>query len=281
MKRIDQIKLNFTRGWDLPGKERLSGFFKLSDEVKAKLKGGIIWLKHEDIALYTTVDNYIECTILGTGTYEDDIKKLINISLKDGENALDIGGNIGLQSIRMSKCVGSNGKIYAFEPLTYLQEKFKKNVQLNRVDNVVLIPYALSNEEGDLEFTININSYNQGTFSLTHNSNGAEKQVVNIKIADNLPEIQNLNTLSLIKIDVEGFEFQIIKGLEKTIQKHRPRIIFEYDENYWKNSGQKIEDCYSFFSSLNYTIYQITPFGCELVVNPFEIIGGNLFCMPN
>jgi hypothetical protein len=142
MKRIDRIKLDFTRNWKLPGKERLSNLLKPSDKLKASIREGIVWLSDEDIAIYTSADNYIEWTILSTGTYEDEINKLIRISLKNGGNALDIGGNIGLQSIRMSQCAGLTGKVYAFEPLTYLQEKFNRNVTLNKAFNVTLLPYA-------------------------------------------------------------------------------------------------------------------------------------------
>src|SRR5471030_55574 len=108
MKRNDRIKLSFIRNWNLPGKERLAHWFKPSVALKSGLKDGIVWLNTEDIAIYTTADNYIEWTILSTGTYEDEIGKLIRISLNPGDTALDIGANIGLQSIRMSQCVKSD-----------------------------------------------------------------------------------------------------------------------------------------------------------------------------
>ena len=141
MKRIDRIKLDFTRNWKLPGKERLSHFFKPSELLKTNMKDGIVWINNEDIAIYTTADNYIEWTIISTGTYEEEMNKLIRVSLKAGRNALDIGGNIGLQSIRMSQCVGETGKVYAFEPLNYLQEKFKKNISLNKLHFFIYMFY--------------------------------------------------------------------------------------------------------------------------------------------
>jgi len=93
--------------------------------------------------------------------------------------------------------------------------------------------------------------------------------------------VRNLESLALIKIDVEGFEFQVIKGLKQTIEKLRPRLIFEYDANYWKHTKQSIEECYSFLTSINYTVYQITPFGCERIEDWTVIKGDNVFCMPN
>ena len=281
MKRKDQIKLNFTRNWSLPGKERLANWLKPSTTLKAELKDGIVWLTKEDIAIYTTADNYIEWSILSTGTYEDEIGKLIKISLSEGDTAIDIGGNIGLQSLRMSSCVGPNGKVFAFEPLNYLQEKFKKNLALNRVSNVTLFPFALSDQQNELDLPINKNQWNQGTFSLSNKDTGNNKQRIIVNVADEMPEIQSLASVSLIKIDVEGFEFQVLKGLKQTLQKHKPRIIFEYDSNYWADTGQKITDCYQYLHSLNYSLYQISMVGCELIKGQDNIENGNLFCIAN
>ena len=281
MKRKDQIKLNFTRNWSLPGKERLANWLKPSATLKTNFKNGIVWLNKEDIAIYTTADNYIEWSILSTGTYEDEIGKLIKISLTEGDTAIDIGGNIGLQSLRMSSCVGPTGKVFAFEPLNYLQEKFKKNIALNRASNVTLFPFALSDQQNELDLTINKNQWNQGAFSLSNKDIGNDKQRVVVKVADEMAEIQLLDKVSLIKIDVEGFEFHVLRGLKQTLQKHKPRIIFEYDSNYWADTSQKMTDCYEFLNSLNYSIYQISMVGCELISNADNIEGGNLFCIAN
>ena len=281
MKRTDRIKLNITRSWRFPGKERLSTIFKPSEQLKASLAKGITWLTDEDIAIYTSADNFIELTILGTGTYEEEINKLMRISLKHGGNALDIGANFGLQSIRMSQCAGSTGKVLAFEPLTHLQEKFRQNMQLNRVENVVLLPCALSDEETEAEFGINKNAWNQGTFSLSNKNDGHEKQLVLIKIGDNIPEVQQLESLQLIKIDVEGFEYPALKGLRQTINKHKPRIIFEYDAHSWKHAGYDINTCYQFIQAMNYSLYQISYVGCELLDNAGKIQSGYIFCIPD
>jgi len=279
MKRSDRIKLNFTRNWRLPGRERLSRLFKASEQLKANISDGIIWLADEDVAIHTSADNYIEWTILSTGTYEDEINKLIKITLKHGDVALDIGGNIGLQSIRMSQAVGAEGKVFAFEPLSHLQEKFSRNVKLNKANNVKLFPFALSNIESEADFSIDKGNWNQGTFSIANNQGGTEIQHVSIKVADEIPEIKTLKRADLIKIDVEGFEYQVLLGLKQTIEKHKPRIIFEYDSNYWLKHEQNIEDCFSFLSKLNYTFYQITSIGCELIKQSSDIESGNLFCM--
>ncbi len=280
MKRSDRIKLNFTRNWRLPGRERFSRLFKASEQLKTSISDGIVWLADEDVAVYTTADNYIEWTILSTGTYEDEINKLIKISLSPGDVALDIGGNIGLQSIRMSKSVGEKGKVFVFEPLIHLQEKLSRNIKLNKADNVKLFPYALSNTESEGNFQINKGNWNQGTFNISSNQPGTEVQLVIIKVADEIDDIKGLAQLDLIKIDVEGFEYQVLLGLNQTIKKHMPRIIFEYDKSYWEANGQNFNECFEFLSALGYTLYQVTPVGCELIKRASAAVSGNLFCMP-
>ena len=149
---------------------------------------------------------------------------------------------------------------------------------LNKIANVTLFPFALADVDGEGEFTVDEQSWNQGDFSLLSKSEGGETQHVSIKAGDNIPEIQNLNSLDLIKVDVEGFEYQVLLGLRQTLEKHKPRIIFEYDTNYWPRG--KIIECYSFLKSLNYSLYQITPVCCELINDAGSIAGGNLFCVP-
>ncbi|HYK76420.1 MAG TPA: FkbM family methyltransferase, partial [Daejeonella sp.] len=108
---------------------------------------------------------------------------------------------------------------------------------------------------------------------------GNTEQSIQIKKGDLLPEIQQLKKLDLIKIDVEGYEFPVLKGLQQTLEKFKPRLIFEYDQNYWRNNQQDIDYCYQFLRELNYTIYQIIPLGCHRLTRSDYIESGNLFCI--
>jgi len=279
MNRRDRIKLVFTRNWKFPGKERLSSYLLKHYKKSASGKTAIAWLANEDIAIFANPNSFIEWQVASMGAYEDEINKLIRVSLKHGDTAIDVGGNIGLQSIRMSQAVGESGRVYSFEPLNYLQEKFKKNIALNRVNNVTLLPLALSDIESTAEFTIDPKGDNQGTFSLADTGPGAEKQSVDIKVADLMPELVALQALHLVKIDVEGFEFQVLRGMKNLLQKHKPRIIFEYDTPLWARTGQDIKTCYQFLSDMGYTFYQVIETSCEPITSWQEIESGNLFCM--
>ena len=281
MNRRDKIKLSFTRNWKFPGRERLARILRSSSTLRNGLKNGITWLNDEPVAIYTTADNYIECCVLETGSYENEIEKLISVSLKEGDVALDIGANIGLQSLRMGRYAGLSGQVLAFEPLSHLQKKFAKNILLNRLTNITLFPFALSDIADDVERSVNDKAWNQGTFSLTNIESSVSKQKIKIVVADEMPEIKALLKLSLVKVDVEGFELNVLRGMQKTLARFRPRIIFEYDHNYWIKSGQSIDECFIFLKELDYNIYQIFGAGCELLDSSADCRSGNLLCIPN
>ena len=278
MNKNDLLKLKFSRNWNFPGQERLASYLKPSNKFQKKFKNAISWLTDENIAIFASPDNYIEYTILSRGSYEEEIGRLIAISLSEGDIALDIGGNIGLHSLRMARYAGSRGKVIAFEPLKHLRDKFERNIKLNGLTNILLLPYALSDSEGNVNFTVNSTKWNQGTFSLSQKETGGEVQKVQIKIGDQLKEIETLDRLSLIKIDVEGFELSVLKGLRNTLLRFYPRIIFEYDQNYWSVNGFNIKQGLHFLRDLNYSIYQITEIGCTRIEDD-EIKSGNIFCL--
>lgn len=281
MNGTDRIKLRWIRNWKLPGQERLARYFKPSVSLKNSFKNGIIWLHDEPLALYASADNYIEWTLLSTGNYEPEIEKLIALSLRQGDVALDIGANIGLQSLRMARYTGDTGLVLSFEPLQHLQKKFMANMLLNRFAQIKLLPYALSNYNDEADFSIDFDEWNQGAFSIGQKNAGKKgRQKVQIRKGDELPEIKELTRLDLIKIDVEGFEPDVLTGLAETLAKHRPRIIFEFDEIYWQKEGKDASDCFSFLSGLNYLLYQIQSIGLEPIVHHTDFQSGNIFCIP-
>jgi FkbM family methyltransferase len=280
MRKSDRLRLSFTRNWSLPGKFRLLKWLNLSNKITTDFKNGITWLKNENLAIYINVDNYIEHLILSTGDYEEDVYKLINISLKPGYVAIDVGANIGIQTIRMSSIVGDYGKVYSFEPIEFLRKKFQNNVALNNCENVELLPLALSDENHTIEVYIDEKKWNQGTFSLSDSDSVGTRQQLTVMKGDDIPQINLLERLDLIKIDVEGFEYNVLRGLRKTLNKHHPRIIFEYDASYWKKSSGNLNNCIEFLTELNYITYHVTSAGCELIIDPQDVLAENLFSVP-
>jgi FkbM family methyltransferase len=278
MKSLNNIKLGIARNWTMPGKERLASWLIEKDVSQNKEAfEGITWLKDEAIALHISTSSYIEWKILAEGNYESATGKLINLSLQPGEVAMDIGANIGVHTLRMAKSVGPNGKVLSCEPMPHLQSKLKKNVVLNKLDTIVsIIPKAVSDFEGKTRMKGLPENFNQGTGRMDENGD-IETEVIT---GDKLLEGLNLNRLDLVKIDIEGYEMKAINGLKNSLKTYRPRLLVEYDRDYWKKCDSSWEEFFNLMTELNYHVYKIETFTLTKIEDTPNVTSCNVFCLP-
>jgi FkbM family methyltransferase len=133
--------------------------------------------------------------------------------------ALDIGANIGNHSLYFSRHFKA---IHSFEPHPRIFDLLQFNARI--VQNIVPRNFGLGDFNGSLE--LNENWENMGSSSIKHDSGiNASKVSIEIKRLDDLA--LDTGTISLMKIDVEGFESNVIRGAWKTIKEHQPLILME------------------------------------------------------
>jgi FkbM family methyltransferase len=144
--------------------------------------------------------------------------KCINL----GSTVLDIGGHTGLYTVPFSKAVGEAGRVIVFEPESKGYEAIKKNLELNNVTNCYVENAAVSDEEKEITFYIRPD---KDTHSMFENSTSPsptgilEKIVIPALSIDNYLIDKNVPKISLVKIDTEGGELKVLKGMKKTAAK--------------------------------------------------------------
>lgn len=159
--------------------------------------------------------------------------------IKTHYDFLDIGSNQGLYSLIASKNKNIN-KIICFEPLPYVFEILKKNIELNNIDEFDIYPYAISNENKISK--IYINKSHSGKSSLFNRKDIDSNVEINVKTKNFsfFDSISNVNSKYIVKIDVEGHEEIVIKELFKSkIGKNIQTIFFEVNTKW--TSYRKIE----------------------------------------
>ena len=152
--------------------------------------------------------------------------------LRPGDRVLDIGANIGLVTLWMSKLIGPKGIVHAFEPNSFLCSTLANTFAHNAITNVRLHSVALGASEGEME--LHVPAGNLGGASLTRRTSQTE-QVYTVPVAQldeiMLPEARS--GIAFIKLDVEGFEFEVLKGARQILTEVRPSaILFESNEEY-------------------------------------------------
>ncbi len=134
---------------------------------------------------------------------------------------IDIGANVGLWACDL---VNSFEHVIAFEPVAEFRECFDKNVSIK---NYTMYPVALGREESLIE--MNIVQGNTGHSHIDQNSIG--KGTIPLKTLDSF----NFTNIDMIKIDVEGFEGEILAGAMKTIELNKPVLVIEQQKHEYQN----------------------------------------------
>ncbi len=183
---------------------------------------------------------------------------------KNNTNVIDIGGNIGSHTLLLSEIVSTGNKIYVFDPV--YADVIEMNVKANHLENKVVIydeGLGNKNEEIDIPTYNRLCARNFGRFSIKESnigeeivflSNETKKQCEPIikKIKVTTLDSKNFQNISLIKLDVEGMEIEVLEGGVETIKRERPVIFIEIwnkfkEETLKKPIFQKILKEFNYF----------------------------------
>ncbi len=163
----------------------------------------------------------------------------------------DIGANIGMYSLCAAKYKVCPRFIYCWEPEPFNFKRLKENIGLNDIEDIAAFPVALGSKNAVLELWTDAKEPGSLTPSFTRKS--SKSIPVQVTRGDDWVLRKKLYLPSIMKIDVEGYEFDVLKGFEKTISKSKPIIFLEIHPFFLKNLGIKKEQVLNFLYGLNYT----------------------------
>lgn len=169
-----------------------------------------------------------------SGTWEPHVTRVFRTLLSPGDVCVDVGASVGYYTLLASKLVGRDGHVYSLEPAPRTYDALASNLRLNRSMNVTALPLAAGAEEG---WTLLYDGPpgNPGQASLrglpdrpssgeTASPSGAPVSVR--PLASLIPEADIART-RLVKIDVEGYEAEVIRGLDAFFERARPAVLVE------------------------------------------------------
>ncbi len=187
---------------------------------------------------------------------DEPAQQLLYDFVQKGMVVIDIGANIGATTLNFAKKVSAAGKVFSFEPSPYNYNKAKQNISLNNFSNIKLINQGLGNEKATA-FLYNVNANNRGMQRLLNvkgNNSTYEKTAVEIDTLDNCVKKFSIPEPSLIKIDVEGYEYKVIEGGEEMISKYKPVLFIELDDDNLREQGATSLQLIQLLQQLRYKI---------------------------
>lgn len=172
-------------------------------------------------------NEWIQLQLAIDGEVEEDLVSKLNSLLQNGGVFIDVGAHVGFTSLVARQLVGSQGTIVALEPQPYNCERILRNWELNRFNNLHLLVAAAGDRDGFVRLPQQA-STDKARLSLAIKMADALDLdfIVPIRQLDSLPEVSNLKSIDVIKIDVEGYEIQVLQGASQILEKTK-HVIFE------------------------------------------------------
>ncbi|MFH1228288.1 MAG: FkbM family methyltransferase [Planctomycetota bacterium] len=198
--------------------------------------------------------------------YELPVQRVMKKILKPGDIFIDVGANIGYLSAIGAGLVGKTGQVHSFEPVPEYFQSLNRMANLNQDYRIIANQSAIGETEGTANINV-VNTrkwHNIGAHSMVpgiiQKENLSAKIQVPVCRLDNYIEKHSLRNISLIKIDVEGFELPVLKGLENFFRSgsQLPQILCEITPSAYPKLGFKVTDLLDYMESAGYLPYSLS-----------------------
>ena len=229
----------------------------ISKVLIAKPKGVVICptIYGYSLIVDPVIGKGLEDQIYYRGSYEAGTIHLLSKCLRENDIFFDVGSNIGLMSIVASKFVGRNGKVYSFEPEREVFSILQENIRLNQLENVYTYKVACGSTKQRRLVLYKNEGINRGSASLIKLQEDSQREEVSVETLDDFVGdvlAEEITDLRMIKIDVEGWELEVLKGSKNLLCSPKaPIICIEYSNLHPVYNGRLL-DIYNYIVSINH-----------------------------
>jgi FkbM family methyltransferase len=189
--------------------------------------------------------------------YQEDLEELLSALVAPGDNFVDVGANIGLVSLHAASLIGPSGKLWAFEPNPEVFARLKRHLEINGLGRSRAFNKGLGSESGKL----NLNLFGRHTGKATLVDRGAPAaRTVAAEVCRGDEALKDLNPTkpTIFKIDVEGFETPVIRGLGKLLDGN-VAVVIEVSKSWLKLAGSSAKELHGLLAG-----HELEPYGFEL-----------------
>jgi FkbM family methyltransferase len=182
----------------------------------------------------------IEDTLIQNKSWEPYLEKVISMFLKENSIFLDIGAYIGFHSLSVA-IERPDVTCISFEPHPQIYKQLLRNIEINHLKNVMIYNLGVGDCSKEIDFYMQTEqNYNRALSAIDYNTVIGEclKKTIKIVALDDFLKDDFKKKVSVVKIDTQGYEYQVLQGALKVIEKYQPIIIFEYHPNSNHNLDQ-------------------------------------------
>lgn len=228
------------------------------DRIASIVKENIVFEVSEFGAVFSiNPRSHLLRRVLESGFYEPHLSRIFEAFVQPEQDVLDVGANIGFYTVAGAKKL-TTGRLLAAEPTSEAFNRLRENVARNGVgDRVILFKGMIGSTrgEGRIHFIPGIEEYSSMGIPDHVETRGKqfETEVVPIERIDDLVALHKLRP-ALLKVDVEGAEFSVLSGAQRTISRYRPVVISEIWCKRTRADGHSGKEIIKMFEDLDFVV---------------------------
>lgn len=183
--------------------------------------------------------------------YQRDLSELLRRIVRPGDRFIDIGANIGLVTLLAARGVGRAGRVLAFEPNPGPLARLREHVAINGLQQVEVHDVALAEAAGSAELFVASEHTGKGTLTVDGGAGGR----VSVRLVRGDDLVRPADSATIIKLDVEGYELKVLRGLEQLLRAQDAIVIVEVTDFMLKRVGESAAALCEFLEGLGYESY--------------------------
>jgi len=235
---------------------------KLSDYKKRIWNNHFLMVNYDSVQSMWLMYNYI---------IDWEEFSLIKAIVKKEDICFDIGANNGYYSVWLSLY----GFVHSFEPNETSFNRLLQNIKINEIKNVKANNFGIGKEKGTVEFTINKDIQNH----ILPGKSNFDSEEITIDTIDNYLLEKNIEKIKFLKVDVEGFEFDVLSGAKNALQNKKIEIIQLEINNSIVNSGRTEIELLDLLNSYDYYLAKFDVENNKLIEINFAASRENYFAV--
>jgi FkbM family methyltransferase len=193
----------------------LKNLFRVK-RMSAKTPQGVFWV--DPVSL-------LGVRLTREGTFEENMILTLEKFLKPGSIFVDLGANEGYFTVIAARLCGSAGRVIAIEPQDRLQPVIKENVRLNGSPSVSVVHAAIGDMSGTVKIQLTPSTNNGGSGIGRRSNYRLPSQDVGMQTLAQVLDAQLLAEVDLMKVDIEGFEYEALLGSPQVFEQHRVKAL--------------------------------------------------------
>lgn len=211
--------------------------------------------------------------VLLEGDYEPELSSIARSILRPGDVVIDAGSNFGWYATLFAQAVQPGGRVHAFEPVAETHARLSRNVQLNDMQQVVTAHNcALGSTNGHVSMSTETDS----AFAFATPTDKALNSVP-LLVLDEVVE-EHISSIALVKVDVEGFEEQVLAGAAAILTSSNPPVLqIELFDSMLERAGSSRASVMKLLTSAGYELFEVN---LRVRLEPASMTATDVFCRP-